>query len=226
VQSVAFSPDGLRIASAGFGDRVVKIWDATERTTQLAVQRNARSLVQFWFAKPLLRVDAIAKIKADVTVSEEVRAMALAWAQHFPEDPQVLFASCRAVLRLPNAGPDQYRHAFEQLQAAWRGDPFDESFYIAEGAALYRLGMYEDAITRMDLCAQLPDIKRRAEGPHPVHLAIRAMAHHRLGHAARAKGSLDQLRKAMKIEPWANDDEARVFLEEADALLRSSNLPD
>jgi hypothetical protein len=45
-----------------------------------------------------------------------------------------------------------------------------------------------------------------------------AMASHRLGDKEQARRALERLRQTMKQPPWANDEEARGFLREAEAL--------
>ena len=94
VCGVTFSPDGRRLASAAafranrYGnidsdDQTVKVWDATAITPQRLIEREARGLVQFLFAKPLSPDEAAAAIRRDPTITEAVRQQALAWVEPF-----------------------------------------------------------------------------------------------------------------------------------------------
>jgi hypothetical protein len=53
VMTVAFSPDGRRLASAGL-DGKTKVWDATELTPQGLIEHEARGLVQWLFKESRL----------------------------------------------------------------------------------------------------------------------------------------------------------------------------
>ena len=55
--------------------------------------------------------------------------------------------------------------------------------------------------------------------PLPLDLAIVAMARSQLHQTAEAQSALEELRKLLKTDRWANDREARGFLKEAEEIV-------
>jgi WD40 repeat protein len=80
INGVAFSPDGYQIACA-CGDGTVEIWDATPLTPELRTAREARSIVEFYFARNLPAAEVLARIRRDPTIREEVCQRALDLAE-------------------------------------------------------------------------------------------------------------------------------------------------
>jgi WD40 repeat protein len=100
VFGVAYSRDGGRLAAAS-EDGTVREWDATALTPQLLIEREARSVVQFLFAKLLPRSEVLAAIREDATISQSVRQEAMKLAETFPENTNALALNnaSRAVVR-------------------------------------------------------------------------------------------------------------------------------
>ncbi len=79
IAAASFRPDGLQIASAS-SDYSVTLWDAEPTSPELQAVREARSAVEFYFAKPLATAQVLAAIGDDPSLSEPVRRKALALA--------------------------------------------------------------------------------------------------------------------------------------------------
>jgi len=76
VTSVAFSPDGQRLASASW-DNTVKVWDARPWTPELRLEQEVRCLLNSVIAKAPSREALLTAIRASKTFSEPARNLAL-----------------------------------------------------------------------------------------------------------------------------------------------------
>jgi hypothetical protein len=153
VDGVAYSPDGRHLASAST-DGTVKVWDAAELTPQMLIEREARGLVQFLFAKLLPRSEVLAAIRADATINHSVRQEALKLAETYTENANALNDASWAVVSKPGADPAAYERALRQAEAACRLAPNNAMYLNTLGVAHYRVGKYPEALqtlTRSDL---------------------------------------------------------------------------
>ncbi len=82
VASVAFSPGGLRIASASM-DGTVKVWDARPWTPELRAESQAQGYLAVHSEHVESFEELQAVIRADETITESVRKRALDWAELF-----------------------------------------------------------------------------------------------------------------------------------------------
>jgi hypothetical protein len=213
VFGVTFSPDGTRLASAGM-DGTVKVWDSRPLTPQLAVQREALALLNFFFSRPLSTPDIIDSLRESQTIRPEVRQRALAWVAQYHEekDPKRYHQASWEVARQPYLNVFQYRLALRQVETACRLAPKEESYRTTLGVAQYRAGLFQDALATLKLAAQ---------HGHPADLAFLAMTQYRLSQKEEAQATLELLRKIIQQPRWVKDKEMHPFLQEAETLMRS-----
>jgi WD40 repeat protein/serine/threonine protein kinase len=217
-RSVAFSPDGTRLAS-GMDDTVM-VWDAAPLTPELLVQREALGLLEFLIAKRLPKSVVIENFRSDKTIREEVRQKALALAESWRQDPTILNEASWAVVCKPSADASAYRLALRQAEEACRLSPGDGGLLNTLGAAQYRVGLYQQAVDTLARSDQLNAI--RFQGSHPSDLTFLTMANYHLGQTEKAHGYLNRLRETMKKAEWAQNEEAQAFLREAEEVMKNS----
>lgn len=217
VYDVALRPDGRQIVTATpdpDADRKLLLWQAADLTEDVLTQRQARNAVRFWFAKQRSCTDVLERLRTDVTLSEPVRQQALALAEQYPPDPLGL-AEARQTVRRPTTSRAEYYLARKQALEASRLDPDNSSAWTILGMAWFRVERYadaEEALTRAERC------DKARGGPTPTNLAFLAMAQQHLGRKVEARATLERLRRLMKESRWANDDEAKAALREAEAV--------
>src|SRR5262249_17910988 len=113
-------------------------------------------------------------------------------------------------------------------EKAVAGQPRDPSYLNTLGAALYRAGRYEEAVRKLDEAVQA-----YGQEGQPVDWLFLAMAHHRQGRCARARGKLgevppragqnttpDRSRDATSVLQWTRRVELELIRREAEALVR------
>ncbi len=176
----------------------------------------------------LLKAEVLEALHADKSLSPRLRAAALEIAEHRTENASGLYRGRLA--RCPAAGgsADDYRLAVRRLEAACQvviDDPERLAEYKgALALALYRAGQPARAIETIDnLGTHDPAPAKAASGPNvtPLELAVTAMASQQLGDTPRARAALEQFRKLVQTDPWANDQEARVLFHEAEDTVGS-----
>src|SRR5207249_4384911 len=119
VHSVAFSPDGQRLAAAS-QYQTVKVWDATPVSEASNLQRQAISYFRFVAETVVLKNEMIQQIRQTPTLSVSVREQALALARDYHEVPYQLNAASWSVVRWSWARPGAYPLALRQAEAARR----------------------------------------------------------------------------------------------------------
>jgi WD40 repeat protein len=217
-QSIAFSPDGNRIASGGFHS-VVKVWDGAPVPGTVLRKRALVSNVNSLSEKLLFREDVCASLRKDRTLSNPERAFALEVAQSRSENPAALNEAAWQVVRTTGLTKEEYTLALRRAECAVKTAAGDGMYLSTLGVAQYRMGRYADAL------ATLAESEKLNTMPlvQPADIAFQAMAHHRLAHKAQGDATLARLRETMKHPRWVDDFEAQSFLREAETLIRGGH---
>jgi Flp pilus assembly protein TadD len=217
VWSVAFSPDGTRLASAS-DDTTVKVWDARPWTTELAVEtaieRQALGVLALLFAKPLRKADIRDYLQNSPLIRPQVRQLALSLVDRYHEEPDAekFHQASGSIVRQRYLNTFQYDFALLQAKTACQLAPDQGKYVTTLGAAQYRAREYKEALTTLTQA-------HRIGADSPTDLAFLAMAQHRAGRHPDAATTLEQLRQTMKKPEYATNVEVRGFLREAEALI-------
>jgi WD40 repeat protein len=211
-----FSPDGQRLAAA-CDDGTLKIWDATPLTPELLTLREARSVVQNLFARPLPRNDVLESLRSDLTLNEAVRRQALALALQRSDDAPLLDEAARSVVGLPGAGANKYWLALRQAETACQAAPNRSRYQTTLGMAQYRLGKFKESLATLGNADQLN--RTEAKKPDPANLAFLAMVRHRLGQNEQARAEYEKLRETLKQPSASRNQEGQTLLREVELTL-------
>jgi WD40 repeat protein len=214
-----FSPDGNRLAATERSEPdpfewgvAVRIWDATPRKRQGEEWPVAALMVSELFPQVHLREEVIERVRADTSRSEPLRQEAVQLAALWPENADDLNRASWEVTKVPGASPAALRLAVRQAEAACRLVRGDGNHLNTLGVAYYRAGKYTEALATLQQADQI-------NKGIPEDLAFLAMAQHHLGQQAASLATLARLRETMKKRKWAEDETARGFLREAEALI-------
>jgi tetratricopeptide (TPR) repeat protein len=211
--SVAFSPDGTRLATADV-DCKLNLWDARPWTPEAAIEREAVGVLDSHFAKPLRKADVIDYLNNALTIRPPARQLALSLVDGYREEtkPETYYQESWALVRRPCLNAIQYRFALLQAEHACRLARDRQEYRIGLGAALYRAGRCREAIETLEKADRLDKDSRTA-------LAFLAMAHHRLGQREQARAIFARLREVLNQLRWAKDAESLDLMHEAEALI-------
>jgi len=91
------------------------------------------------------------------------------------------------------------------------------------GVSQYRVGDYENALVTLNRSEAIRTADWASAGvqpePAPENLGFIAMSLHKLGRVDEAEVTLDRLRDLVKDEQYAQDEQAKAILSEAERLI-------
>jgi Tol biopolymer transport system component len=203
--NLAFSPDGNRIVTAG--DKVVMIWDARPWTPEVAIEREAVSLLGWLFAKPLRQVDVVDYLRNAAMIRPQARELALSLLTSFQEedDPRKYYEASWVTVQKPYLNAFQYRFALMQAEAARHLAPAETEFLAALAVAQYRLGHKTQAqatLAQMRDAMKNSDQTPTADALESLRQAEALMEHRHPAGTGDAEASPRQLPDAQVLSRW------------------------
>jgi WD40 repeat protein/predicted Ser/Thr protein kinase len=216
VWDLSFSPDGNTIATASEAVRrtgnTITLWKSATPAGPERTRADASMLVDELYEEHG-SYQVIEKLKADETLDESVRKVALQIANtRLLEHAMGLLFESSQVLILPDRDIDEYRVALEKVERAKELAPDEPIAQALLGVAQYRVGAYKDALETLRRCG-----KTRMGYIDRAAAAFTAMALHQLGQQEEAKAALERLRDLCKAKP------AQPFLSEAEKIIAGKN---
>jgi len=222
VRSLVFDAASERLVG-GFSDGRIHVWCTTPGTQRHAARvqvdrarRQALPVLRDLFAELVEPAEVIHRLRADDSLSAEVRDTAVALARTIDGGLDRLENESLAGLRTPAEEDRVYEEALWRARLGARREPDGERFLRLEGIALARLGRDAAALEVLERAHALRIQLRRAR---PETLAFMAICQHRLGRRAEAVATLAQLRALMQISSMMATENAVAFLREAEAVV-------
>jgi|GEM_PF-462214 len=212
---VLFGPKSELIAVGT--DLVVRLWDGS-LPPEVEYDRAASALVEKLFNQPLPRSLVLERIRADTTLSEPMRAVALRLAETRGQNPNKLERACWRVVTLPNKDPAEYELALLQAEGVVQEGGASWPYLTALGASEYRVGRFKQAAQTLARADKRwdPDIWRLSKR---TDLPFFAMAQFRAGQVEQAQAALARVRQTLEDPRWTMDEELGRLLTEAEMLI-------
>ena len=186
---------------------------------------DARKVVDESYEKHGLYHDVIAELQADSNLDEPTQTQAVQIANNYLWlDSQKLAQEAWEIVRLPDKDIEAYREALAKAQQAYSWDPNYLIILDVIGQAQYRVGLYEETLKTFQRIAELNAKKETTPICGPIAVRFKAMALHQLGRVEEAKSTLEQLRTLLKDKQFANDENAKALLAEAEGLIEGGRL--
>ncbi len=231
VQGLAFRPDGRCLASAdghfsytfvparGVERTVhtVRLWEIDPPDPAVRSARAAARLVNSLFERLVRKADVLTCLRERSHLAGPFREIALARAERYVQDPELLNVASRGVVQVPGAEAAACDRALLLAEEACRLGPDNAAYLSTLGVARYRAGRYREAAEALTRCD-----RRNAASPtgsHADDLAFLVMAQYRSGQRVEAQESFVRLRATMRNPRWAHSPEAIASFREAKRVL-------
>jgi hypothetical protein len=222
VTSISWDPNALHLSDGRHPLISFEIGIPQEGFRAAHSVRDSRALLNRLFnkgAQTALVSDVLAQLRADPTVSEPARALAIELALARGDDINRLNGYAWDSVRIPELSA-LHPHALHQIEYVSSVLPDDTSFLNTLALARYRMGLFDSVISAT---LRADDLSRaRNRPPYPGDAAIRAMGSFRLGRLEAAHGKLSLSRTSATQPPFADDPDSKWLLLEASALIESS----
>ena len=193
---LAFSPDGATLY-AGYQDGALRIWSTASRHPAQAAE-----LLGQLGRKYSLMADVRRHLEDDRRLDDATRAAVLRAGGDIADWDSEGIDSFRSSLMSPSADSRQSLLLLQRAEDLHRVSPWSTNAWTMLGAALYRNGRYQEALSQFSRTAEKVE--------DPMNEAFLSMTHQRLGQPGKARAALDN---------------ARAFLKKADSFTRQSSAP-
>jgi WD40 repeat protein/serine/threonine protein kinase len=205
---LTFSPDGATLYSQHL-DGEVRIWSTISRHAARAAE-----LVALLKRKYELMADLRAELDRHGKVDDALRSAAMQAGADVPDLYRAAYERLQSEVALTGATPGDRSRFLCRAQDLVRTSPGSVEAWSLLGAALYRNGLYSEAVSYLAKASA-------AHHDDSADEAILAMAYYRTGQADRSREALFHARTlAQKAEPYQRELMSSV-LAEAEALVMS-----
>ena len=184
--AVAFSPDGMRIAST-WADGTIRVISATPKNPF----QQARDLFSVLRKQAEYSVDVIHRVQRDAAITPDVRDAVVKFAQAAPDDPELLISLSRIAASAPTGTPDEYQLAFLRAEDAVRQLAGASPEKLAEAYNVLAIAQYRTARFREAQVSLVQATRRRKDNPSD--LIVSALVQIKLGQRDAARAALDRI---------------------------------
>lgn len=187
------------------------------RLTPPEILDSAAELAERLIAEGGTAEQIIRRVQTAPDVSEELRRRALKHVRDHVADTETAAAVYWWFVRAPGAEAEICQAAAEQVRQACRLLPDNAECFRVLGAAWYRTGAYEQALTALLRADELHCAQTGSH--HAADAALLAMTCHQLGRDEQARAELERLRQVLPAADRVEREELEALLAEAEGLI-------
>ena len=217
--ALAFSPDGKTLALQV--DNQVQLLKTGTTGEDAEIRRKAylsswatEPLVSAYFEEFLTLQKVLDLISNNPSLDRDQREAALHWAKLSGGNPEALNRVAWETVRSPTEPEGSMAEALEIARIANDLNPLHPTFLKTIGAAHFRLGSNDEALTALARSDSMSTFLISGGG-HPTTVALKAMALKRLGRDDEALVCLDRLRALMINRQYRENKDCRDLYREA-----------